>query len=126
MCPSDHRHFQSPLTRRKVGFEALTLCLHRRSYQFSSVAQSCLTLCDFMNRSRQASLSITNSQSLPKPISIEMLMPSNHLILCRPLLLLPSIPPRIRVFSNESALRMRWPKDWRFSFSISPSNEYSF
>ena len=70
---------------------------------------------------RQASLSITNSQSLPKPMSIESVMPSNHLILCRPLLL-PSIFPSIRVFSNESALRMRWPKYWSFSFNISPSN----
>ena len=73
---------------------------------------------------RQASLSITNSQSLLKLMSIELVMPSNHLILCRPLLLLPSIFPSIRVFSNESALRIRWPKYWSFSFSISPSNEY--
>ena len=73
----------------------------------------------------QASLSITNSRSLPKPMSIELVMPSNHLILCCPLLLLPSIFPSIRVFSNESALRIRWPKYWSFSFSISPSNEYS-
>ena len=73
----------------------------------------------------QASLSITNSQSPPKPMSIESVMPSNHLILCHPLLLLPSIFPSIKVFSNESALRIRWPKDWSFSFNISPSNEYS-
>ena len=73
---------------------------------------------------RLASLSITNSQSLPKPMSIELVTPSNHLILCRPLLLLPSIFPSIRVFSNESALRMRWPKYWSFSFSISPSNKH--
>ena len=70
---------------------------------------------------RQASLSITNSQSLPKLMSIESVMPSNHLILCRPLLLLPSIFPSIRVFSNESALHIRWPKYWSFSFNISPS-----
>ena len=69
-------------------------------------------------------LSITNSQSLPKLMSIESVMPSSHLILCRPLLLLPSIPPSIRVFSNESTLHMRWPKYWSFSFSISPSNEH--
>ena len=69
----------------------------------------------------QASLSITNSQSLPKPIYIELVMPSSHLILCRPLLLLPSIFPSIRVFSNGSALYIRWPKYWSFSFSISPS-----
>ena len=73
----------------------------------------------------QASLSITNSQSLLKLTPIESVMPSNHLILCRPLLLLPSIFPSIRVFSNESVLRIRWPKDWSFSFSIVPSNEYS-
>ena len=71
----------------------------------------------------QASLSITNSRSLPRLMSIESVMPSNHLILCRPLLLLPSVFPSVRVFSNESALRIRWPKDW--SFSISPSNDYS-
>ena len=72
----------------------------------------------------QASLSITSSQSPPKPLSIESVMPSNHLILCRPLLLLPSIFPSIRVFSNESALHIRWPKYWSFSFSISPSSEH--
>ena len=74
---------------------------------------------------RQASLSITNSQSLLRLMSIESVMPSNHLILCRPLLLLPSIFPSIRVFSNESALRIRWPKYRSFMFNISPSNEYS-
>ena len=74
--------------------------------------------------SRQASLSITNSRSPPKPMSSESLIPSNHLILCHPLLLLALIPLSIRVFSNESALRMRWPKYWNFSFSISPSNEH--
>ena len=74
---------------------------------------------------RQASLSITNSWSPPKPMSIVSVMPSNHLILFRPLLLLPSIFPSIRVISNESALHIRWPNYWSFSFSISPSNEYS-
>ena len=73
---------------------------------------------------RQASLSITNSQSLPKLMSFELVMPSNHLILCHPLLLLPSIFPSIRVFSNELVLRIRWPKYWSFSFSISSPNEY--
>ena len=73
----------------------------------------------------QASLSITSSRSLPKLMSIELVMPSNHLILCRPLLLLPSIFPNIRVFSNESALCSRWPKYWSFSFNISPSDEHS-
>ena len=74
---------------------------------------------------RQASLSITNSQSLLKLLSIESVMPSSHLDLCHPLLLLPSIFPSIRVSSNKSALHIRWPKYWSFSFSISPSNEYS-
>ena len=73
----------------------------------------------------QASLSITNSRSLLKPMSIELVMPSTHLILCHPLLLPPSVFPRIRVFSSESVLRIRWPKYWSFSFSISPSDEYS-
>ena len=94
---------------------------------FSSVAQSCPILCDPMNRStpRQASLSITNSRSSLKLTSIESVMPSNHLILCRLLLLLLSIFPSIRVFPNESILHIRWPKYWSFSFSISSSNEYS-
>ena len=74
---------------------------------------------------RQASLCITNSWSLPKLMSVESVMPSNHLILCHLLLLPPSIIPSIRVFSNESGLRIRWPEYWSFSFSISPSNEYS-
>ena len=73
---------------------------------------------------RQASLSITNSRSSLKLMSIESVMPSSHLILCRPLLLLPPIPPSIRVFCNESTLRVRWPKYWSFSFSVSPSNEH--
>ena len=77
------------------------------------------------HESQHASLSITNSQRPPKPMSIEsVMMPSNHLILCRPLLLLPSVFPSIRVCSNESALRIRWPKYWSFSFNISPSNEH--
>ena len=96
----------------------------QKHIQFSSVAQSCLTLCNPMNPAPQASLSITSSWSLPKLMSIESAMPSNHLILCHPLLLLPPIPPSIRVFSNESALLMRWPKYWSFSFSIIPSKEH--
>ena len=87
--------------------------------------QSCLTLCDHMDCSTPGFLSITNSQSLLKVMPIELVMPSNHLILCCPLLLLPSIFPRIRVFSNESALPIRWPEYWTLTFSISPSNEYS-
>ena len=89
------------------------------SVQFSSVAQLCPTLCDPMD-----CLSITNSRSLLKLMSIESVMPSIHLILCHPLLLLPSVFLSIRVFSNESALRIRWPKYWSFSFSISPSKEH--
>ena len=92
--------------------------------QFSSLAQSCPTLCNPMNCSTPASLCITNSQSPPRPMSIESVMPFKHLTLCRPLLLLPSIFPSIRVFSNESAFRIRWPKYWSFSFTISPSNEH--
>ena len=93
--------------------------------QFSSVTQSCLTLCNLMDCSMPGFLSITNSQSLLKFMSIELVMPSNHLILCHPLLRLPSISPSIRVFSNESVHCNRWPKYLNFSFSISPSNEYS-
>ena len=74
---------------------------------------------------RQASLSITNSQGPPKPLSVELVMPSSHLILCRPLLLLPPIPPSIRVFSDESVHHIRWPKYWSFSFNINHSSEYS-
>ena len=94
------------------------------SVQFSSVQLlSCVQLfATPWTAARQASLSITNSRSLLKLMSIESVLPSNHLILCRPLLLLPSIFPSIRVFSNESVLRIRWPKYWSFSFSISPSN----
>ena len=77
-----------------------------------------------MNAARQASLSIINSRSPLKLMSVESVMPSNHLILCRPLLFLPPIPPSIRVFSNKSTLLMRWPKYWSFNFSISPSNEH--
>ena len=96
------------------------------SVQFSSVAQLCPTLWNPWTVACQAFLSITNSQSLLKLLSIESVMPSHHLILCHPLLLLPSIFPSIRVFSNESVLPIRWPKYWSFSFSISPSNEYSW
>ena len=95
--------------------------LHGTHFQFSSVAQSCLTLCD---PACQAFLSITNSQSPHKPMSIESVMPSNHLIFCCPLLLLPSIFPSIRVFSNESVLHIRWPNYRSFIFSISPFNEH--
>ena len=90
-----------------------------------SVVQSCLTLRTPWTAARQASLSFTISRSFLKLMSIESVMPSNHLILCLPLILLPSIFPSIRVFSNESALHIRWPKYCNVSFSISPSNEYS-
>ena len=95
-------------------------------FQFSSVQLlSCIWLCVTpWTTARQASQSTTNSQSPPKPMSIESVMPSNHHILCHPLFLLSSIFPRIRVFSNESALRIRGPKYWSFSFNISPSNEH--
>ena len=96
------------------------------SYQFSSV-QSLSRVRLFATpwiAARQASLSITNSRSSPKLMSIESVMPSSHLILRSPLLLLPPIPPSIRVFSNESTLHMRWPKYWSFSFSIIPSKEH--
>ena len=89
--------------------------------QFSSLAQLCPTLCDPWTAAHQASLSITNSWSSPKRMSVESVVPSNHLILCRPLLLLPSIFPSIRVFSN---LCIRWLKYWSFSFNISPTNEH--
>ena len=92
-------------------------------YQFSSVAQSCPALCDPMNRSTPGLPVHTNSRSLPRIASIESVMPSSHLILCCPLLLLPQIPPSIRVFPNESTIHMRWPKYWSFSFSIIPSKE---
>ena len=93
------------------------------SIQFSSVAQSCLTLCDPMNRSTPG-LPVHHQLRKFTQTSIESVMPSSHLILCRPLLLLPPIPPSIRVFSSESTLRRRWRKYWNFSFSISPSNEH--
>ena len=108
----------------------LTFCfspLAHYSYKFSSV-QSLSHVQPFATprtAARQASLSITNSRSLSKLMSLESVVASNHLILCRPLPLLPSVFPSIRVFSSESALHIRWPKYWSFSFNISPSNEYS-
>ena len=94
------------------------------SVQFRSVAQSCLTVCDPMDCSTPGFTVHQNSWSLLRLKSIELVMPSSHLILCGPLLLLPSIFPSIRVFSNESALHIRWPKYWSFSFNISPSSEH--
>ena len=105
----------------------LIILWHLISVQFSSVQllSRVWLLATPWTAARQASLSITNSQSSLKLMSIESVMPSSHLILCRPLLLLPSIFPSIRVFSNESALRIRWLKYWSFSFNISPSSEHS-
>ena len=94
------------------------------THQFSSVTQSCPTLCKLMDCSTPGSLSITNTQSLLKLMSIESVMSFSNLILCHYLLFLPSIFPRIKAFSNESVHRIRWPKYWSFSFSISLSNEY--
>ena len=94
---------------------------------FISVQFSCSVVSDSVTpwtAAHQASLSITHSRSLPKPMSIKSVMPSNHLIICHPLLLLPSVFPGIRVFSNESALHIRWPNYWGFSFILSPSNEH--
>ena len=103
----------------------MSLLIRQISVQFSSVTQSCPSLCHPMNR-RMPGLPVHHQlPELPKPMSIESVMLSNHFILCHPLLLLPSSFPSIRVFSNGSALCIRWPKYWNFSFSISPSNEYS-
>ena len=99
--------------------------INQLSVQFHSVAQSCLTICDHMNRSTPGLLVHHHNQSSLKLTSIESVMPSSHFILCRPLLLLPSIFPSIRILSNESALCIRWPEYWSFSFSINPSNEHS-
>ena len=107
---------------------SLTVHSHGLYTSFSTVPFSCPVVsysAVLWIAARQAFLSITNSRCLLKLVSIESVMPSNHLILCGPLLLLPSIFPSIRVFSNESVLRIKWPIYWSFSFSISPSNEYS-
>ena len=116
-------------------FEARGIFLDQRSnlcllHLFSSVSSVQLLSCVRLfgtpwTAAHQASLSITSSRSPPKLMSIESVMPSNYLILCRPLLLLPSVFPSTRVFSDESALHIRWPKYWSFSFTISPSNKYS-
>ena len=103
----------------------LTFSVEVCHHQFSSVAQSCPTLCDPVDCSTPGLPVHNQLLELPKLMSIKSVMPSNHLILCRPLLLPPSIFPSIRVFSKESVLSIRWPKYWSFSFSISPSNECS-
>jgi len=118
--PLGYRCLQTPLSSPKNFFRK------KRKESVNQLVQllSHVRLCAPWTAARQASLSITNSQSSPKPMSIESVMPSNHLILCCPLLLLPSIFPSIRVFSNESALHIRWPKYWSFSLNISPTNEH--
>ena len=108
-----------------LQFNESSKCQSFNSVQFSSVLSHVQLFATPWTTARQASLSITNSWSFLKLMAIESVMPSNHLILCRPLLLLPSVFPSIRVFSKESVLHIRWPKYWSFSFSISPSNEYS-
>ena len=113
-----HKYVSLPLFLALFSHEYLTLVSVQQSLSYVRLFATPWTV-------HQASLSITNSRSLPKLMSIESVMPFNHLILCHPLLLPPSILPSIRVFSNESALPIRWPKYWSFSFSISPSNEYS-
>ena len=137
-------HFQGRLCSRLLMEHCPDLRVHVRGHGWKPVRRQrsrlqtyywfCFSSVQWLSRvrlfatprtaARQASQSITNSQSLLKLMSIESVMPSNHLILCRPLLLLPSIFPSIRVFSNDSVLRIRWPKYWSFSFSISPSNEH--
>ena len=130
--PRAHSTFRDP----QNGFILISLKIKRKMNKiipmqlFSSVQFSCSVVSNSLRphesqHTCQASLSITNSWSPPKPMSIESVMPTSHLILCRPLFLLPLILPSMRVFSNESTLHMRWPKCWSFSFSISPSNEYS-
>ena len=112
--------------QKSVGRSVMKWNMNLVHYQFSSVqllSRVELFVTPWIT-ARQASLSITNSWSSLKLMSIESMMPSSHLILCRPLLLLPPIPPSIRIFSNESTLHMRWPKYWSFSFSISPSKEH--
>ena len=103
----------------------MPLCIHNVDFSSVQSVSHVLLFGTPWTAAHQASLSITNSLSLLKLISINSVMPSNHLILCCPLLLLPSIFPSIRVFSNESVLHIRWPKYWNFSFNISPSYEYS-
>ena len=108
----------------KPSLKAMLSFQEKEKQLVSSVSQSCLFATPW-TVAHQASLCITNFQSLLKHISIELVMPSNHLILCHLHLLLPSVFPSIRIFSSESVLHIRWPKYWSFSFNISPSNEYS-
>ena len=120
-------YYRIPLPKAPVYIHTSISRIYRSLFSYS-VQFCCSVVSDSLRPhglQHQASLSITNSWSSLKLMSIESVMPSSHLILCRPLLLLPSIFPSIRVFSNQSALRIRWPKYWSFSFSITPVNEYS-
>ena len=116
-------NFQSILINNFI--EAWYICKHSVYLMFSSVSESCLLFATPGTAAQQASLSSTNCQNLLKLMSIKLVTPSNHLILCRLLFYLPLIFPSIRVFSNESVLPIGWSKYWSFSFSISPFNEYS-
>ena len=126
-----HARFFCPIHNMAIHSISMTWLLMETSAFFlcplciSSVAQSCLTLCLPPTAVRLAFLSVTNPQSLLKLMSMALVMPSKHFILCHPLLLPPSIFSSIRVFSNESVIHIRWPKYWSFSFNVSPSNEYS-
>ena len=124
-CYSQSPWYQQPYSEMH-GLWFFKISFIFPSVQLSSVQSlSCVRLfATPWAAARQASLSNTNSRSPPKPMAIELMMPSNHLILCRPLLLLPSILPSIRVFSNESSLCIRWPEYWSFSFNIRPSKEH--
>ena len=127
LCCREIVRLRLPYSKLSASGLTLSLSLFQSLFQFSSV-QSLSRVRLFVTpwiAARQSSLSITNSWSSPKLRSIESVMPSSHLILCHPLLLLPPIPPSIRVFSNESTLLMRWSKYWSFSFSISPSSEHT-
>ena len=124
--PTSVSSYKKQENSRKTSISASLTMLKPLSVFSSVQSLSCVRLFAIpWTAARYASLSIINSQSPPKLMSIESVMPSNHLILCRPLFLLPPIFSNIRVFSNESALCIRWPKYWSFSFSSSPSNEYS-
>ena len=116
----------SHLRNKKSTIVLKDVFMKGKYHQFSPVAQLCPTLCDPMNWACQASLSITNSRSSLKLTSIESVMPSSHLILCHPLLLLPPIPPSVRVFSNEVTLHMRWPKYWSFMLAHKMSLSVQF
>ena len=128
LCPPLNHEYTLGIQQGKAEWECMYCFFGNTPYaqyiQFSSVAQSCLTLCDPGDRSTPGLPVHHQLLESTQLMSIESVMPSSHLILCRPLLLLPSIFPSIRVFSNESVLRIRWPKYWSFSFNVSPSNEH--